>query len=39
VYLGIVVLAIAITALRGEWRKQDVTTKAVAGTIEIPWRH
>ena len=38
VYVGIVVLVVAVTALRGEWRKQDVTTKAVAGTIETPRR-
>jgi hypothetical protein len=39
VYAGILVLLIAITALRGEWSKQDVTAKATAGTADISRRH
>jgi len=38
VYVGILTLVVAVTALRGEWRRQDVTTNTVAGTIEIPRR-
>ena len=39
VYVGILVLVVAVTALRGEWRKQDVTEKATAGMIDTPRRH
>jgi hypothetical protein len=39
VYAGIVVLLVAITALRGEWRKQDVTAKAAAGVVDISRRY
>lgn len=39
VYAGIVVLLVAITALRGEWRKQDVAAKAAAGVVDISRRY
>jgi hypothetical protein len=39
VYAGIAVLVVAITELRGEWRKQDVTAKVTAHAVEIPWRY
>jgi len=39
VYVGIVVLVVAITALRGEWTRQELTAKATAGVIDIPQRH
>ncbi len=39
VYAGILVLLVAITALRGEWAKQDVTAKATAGIADIQRRH
>ena len=38
VYAGILVLVVAITALRGEWSKQDITAKATAGALDIPRR-
>jgi hypothetical protein len=39
VYAGILVLVVAITALHGEWGKQEVTTKAAAGAVDIPGRY
>jgi hypothetical protein len=33
VYAGILVLVVAVTGLRGEWRKQDVTAKATASAV------
>jgi hypothetical protein len=39
VYVGILVLVVAVTALCGEWRKRDVTAKATAGAIDIPRRY
>jgi hypothetical protein len=39
VYVGIMVLVVAITALRGEWGKQEVTTKAAASADDIASRY
>jgi len=39
VYVGILVLVVAVTALHGERHKQDVAPKATAGVIDIPRRH
>jgi hypothetical protein len=33
VYAGILVLVVAVTTLRVEWRKQEVTAKATAGAV------
>ncbi len=33
VYAGLLVLVVAVTASRSEWRKQQLTEKATAGTI------
>jgi hypothetical protein len=33
VYASILMLVVAVTALRGEWRNQDVTAKAAAGAV------
>jgi hypothetical protein len=33
VYAGILVLVVAITTLRVEWRKQEVTAKATASAV------
>jgi len=33
VYAGILILVVAITTLRVEWRKQEVTAQARAGAI------
>jgi hypothetical protein len=38
VYVGIVALVVAVTALHGEWRKQDVAA-TTAGAIDIPRSH
>ena len=38
VYAGILMLVVAVTALRGQWHKQDVTTKVTAGAVEIQRR-
>ncbi len=32
-YAGILVLVVAVTALRVEWRNQDVAAKAAAGAV------
>ena len=39
VYAGILMLVVAVTALRGQWHKQDVTTKVTAGAVEIQRRY
>jgi hypothetical protein len=33
VYAGILVLVVAVTSLRVEWRNQEVTAKAAAGAV------
>jgi hypothetical protein len=39
VYAGILALVVAITALRGERHKEDVTAKTTAGAVDIPRRY
>ncbi len=39
VYAGILMLVVAITALRGQWHKPDVTAKVTPGAVEIPRRY
>jgi hypothetical protein len=38
VYVGILALVVAVTALHGEWRKQGVAAKTATGAIDIPRR-
>jgi hypothetical protein len=39
VYAGILMLVVAVTALRGQWHKQDLTTKVTAGPADIQRRY
>jgi hypothetical protein len=38
VYAGILALVVAITALCGEWRNQEVAAQTTAGAVDIPRR-
>jgi hypothetical protein len=39
VYAGVLVLLVAITALRGDWSSQNVSAKATTGASDLPRRH
>jgi hypothetical protein len=39
VYVGFLMLVLAVTGLRAEWHNHNINTKAVAGAVDIPGRY